>query len=68
MTEAEEWVSELEDRVVEITATEQNKEWKESKTISETSVTVLNGPTFIGVPEGDLLGIIGLLGTIGLPW
>ena len=25
-------------------------------------MTVLNGPTFIGVPEGDLLGIIGASG------
>ena len=28
ITEAEEWIRELEDRVVEITAIEQNKEWK----------------------------------------
>ena len=32
ITEAEEWISDLEDRMVEITATEQNIEWKEMKT------------------------------------
>ena len=44
ITEAEEWISELEDKVVE----EQNKEKrkKELKTISETSGTTLNAPTF----------------------
>ena len=31
ITEAEEWISELEDRMVEITATEQNKEKKYDK-------------------------------------
>ena len=31
ITEAEEWISELEDRTVEITATEQNKENKNEK-------------------------------------
>ena len=32
ITEAEEWISDLEDRMVEFTAVEQNKEWKEMKT------------------------------------
>ena len=42
ITEAEEWISELEDRMVEITAVEQNKEkrWKEMRTVSETSGTL----------------------------
>ena len=44
MTEAEEWISDLEDKIVEITATEQNKEkgMKEMKTALETSGTTLN--------------------------
>ena len=32
LTEAEEWISEVEDRVVEITATEKNKEKRITKT------------------------------------
>ena len=32
ITEEEEWISDLEDRMVEFTAAEQNKEWKETKT------------------------------------
>ena len=31
ITEAEEWISDLEDKIVEITATEQNKEKKHEK-------------------------------------
>ena len=31
ITEAEEWINDLEDRMVEITATEQNIEWKRMK-------------------------------------
>ena len=48
ITDAEEWISELEDKMVEISAKEQNKEkrMKELKTISETSGTTLNAPTF----------------------
>ena len=46
ITEAEEWISELQDRMVEITAAEQNKERKELRTLSETSGTTLNAPTF----------------------
>ena len=47
ITEAEEWIKEMEDKVVEITAEEQSKEKKnERKTSSETSRTTLNAPTF----------------------
>ena len=46
-TEAEERISDLEDKMVEITTTEQNKEErKELTTVSETSGTTLNAPTF----------------------
>ena len=57
ITEAEEWINDLEDRLVEITAMEKNtkkKEWKEMKTcwdlwdnIKCTSIHI------IGVPEGE---------------
>ena len=46
---AEEWISELEHKMMEIFAEEWNKEKKnekELKTISETSRTTLNVPTF----------------------
>ena len=48
ITEAEEQISELEDRMVEIAATEKNKEKerKELRTVSETSGTTLDTPTF----------------------
>ena len=48
ITEAEERISDLEDRMVEFTATEQNKEKerKEMKTALKTSGTTLNAPTF----------------------
>ena len=48
ITEAEEWISEMENRMVEITVTEQNKEkrMKKMRTVSETSGTTLNAPTF----------------------
>ena len=48
ITEAEERISDLEDKILEITATEQNKEkrMKELRTFSETSGTTLNAPTF----------------------
>ena len=36
----------LEDRIVEITAEEQNEECKELKIVSESSGTILNTPTF----------------------
>ena len=47
-SELEEWISELEDKIVEITSEEQNKEkeWKELRTVSETSATISNTPTF----------------------
>ena len=47
ITEAEEWISDLEDRILEITAIEQNKEkrMKKLRTVSETSVPTLNAPT-----------------------
>ena len=46
--EAEERISDLEDKIVEITTAEQNKEkrMKELRTVSETSGTTLNAPTF----------------------
>ena len=34
-----EWISELEDKMMEITSEEQNKEWKELRIVSETSET-----------------------------
>ena len=40
--EIEEWISDLEDRMVEI----MKKESKEIKTVSEISGTTLNAPTF----------------------
>ena len=48
ITEAEEQISDLEDKMVEITTAEQNKEKriKELRTVSETSGTTLNAPTF----------------------
>ena len=48
ITEAEERISDLEDKIVEITTSEQNKEkeQKELRTVSQTSGTTLNAPTF----------------------
>ena len=47
ITEAEEQINDLQDRMVEITATEQNiEETKEMKTAYKTSGTTLNAPTF----------------------
>ena len=48
ITEAEERISDLEDKIVEITTAEQFKEneGKELRTVSETSGTTLNTPTF----------------------
>ena len=48
ITEAEERISELEDKMVAITAKEQNKEKgiRELRTVSETFGTTLNAPTF----------------------
>ena len=44
--EAEEKISEVEDRMVEIKETERKKELKEMRTASEASGTMLNAPTF----------------------
>ena len=44
--EEEDRISEVEDRMVEINETERKKELKEMRTISETSGTMLNAPTF----------------------
>ena len=46
--EAEDRISEVKDRMVEINESERkkNNELKEMRTISETSRTVLNAPTF----------------------
>ena len=48
ITEAEERISDLEDKIVEITTAEQNKGKKRKKlrTVSESSGTTLNAPTF----------------------
>ena len=48
ITEAEEQISDLEDKTVEITAAEQSKEKriKRLKTVSETTGTTLNAPAF----------------------
>ena len=47
ITEAEDRISEVEDRMVEINEAERKKkEFKEMRTISETSGTMLNVPTF----------------------
>ena len=44
--EAEDRISEVEDRMVEINEAERKKEFKEMRTTSETSRTMLNTPTF----------------------
>ena len=44
--EAEYSISQMEDRMVEINEAERKKELKEMRTISETSGTMLNAPTF----------------------
>ena len=44
ITEEEEQISELEDKMVKITAVEQNKEQKEMRIVSETFRTTLNIP------------------------
>ena len=48
ITEAGDRISEVEDRMVEINEAERKKkkEFKEMRTISETSGTMLNAPTF----------------------
>ena len=44
--EAEDRISEVEDKMVEINEVERKKELKEMRTASETSGTMLNAPTF----------------------
>ena len=56
ITEAEEWISDLEDRIVEFTAAEQNKEKRMKR--NEDSLRDLwdikgNNIHIIGVPEGE---------------
>ena len=57
ITEAEEWISDLEDRMVEFTAVEQNKEKRIKR--NEDSLRDLwdnikcNNINLIGVPEGE---------------
>ena len=46
ITEAEERINEVEDRSVEINEAERKKELNEMRTISETSGTMWNAPTF----------------------
>ena len=44
--EAEDSISEVEDRILEINEAERKKELKEMRTTSENSGTMLNAPTF----------------------
>ena len=46
ITEAEDRISVVEDRMVEINEAERKKQLKEMRTTSETSGTILNAPTF----------------------
>ena len=46
ITEAENRISEVEDRMMEINEAERKKELKEIRTISKTSGSMLNTPTF----------------------
>ena len=48
LSEAEEWVGDLEDKMVEITAEEQNKvkDWKELKIVLEMSETISKAQIF----------------------
>ena len=46
LTEAEESISEVKDRMVEINEAQRKKELKEMRTTSETSGKKLNAPTF----------------------
>ena len=46
ITEAEDRISEVEDSMVEINETEKKKQFKEMRTTSETSGTMLKAPTF----------------------
>ena len=46
ITEAEDRISEVEDRMVEMNERKKEKRTKKMRTISETSGTMLNAPTF----------------------
>jgi len=46
ITEAEDRISEVEDRMAEINEIEKKKDFKEMRTTSETSGTMINAPTF----------------------
>ena len=46
ITKAEDRISEVEDRMVEISESENKNKFKKMRTISETSGTMLNAPTF----------------------
>ena len=46
ITQAEDWISEVEDRMVELNEAERKKELKEMRITSETSGTMSNTPTF----------------------
>ena len=56
ISEAEEWISEMEDKMVEILLKSRikYKEWKELRIVSETSGTISNAPIWIiEVPEEE---------------
>ena len=46
ITEAEDMINEVEHKMVEINEAERKKKRKQMRTTSETSVTMLNAPTF----------------------
>ena len=46
ITEAEDRISEVEDRMAEINEIEKKKDFKEKRTTSENSGTMINTPTF----------------------
>ena len=46
ITKSEDRISEVEDRMVDLNEAERKKEFKEMRTTSETSGTMLNAPTF----------------------
>ena len=53
LNEAEEWISELEDRVVETTATKKKKEWNEDSLRDLWDNIKCANIHIIGVPEGE---------------
>ena len=57
ITEAEEWISDLEDRMVEITAVEQNKEKRNEDSLRDLWDNIkYNNIRITGVPEGEERG------------